>query len=81
MFRHSAGDDLIDQVKFMADQGFRAMEDNGMKDRPVDEQSLIAREMAEEESGHVRQLELWIARMSDAAEVAPEDLDPPNMPE
>ena len=42
---------------------------------------LIAQEMAEEESGHVRQLELWIARMSDAAEVAPEDLDPPNMPE
>ena len=37
---------------------------------------LIAREMAEEESGHVRQLEHWIARMSDAAEVAPDDLDP-----
>ena len=29
-FRHHAGQNPIDQLKFMADQGFRAMEDNGM---------------------------------------------------
>lgn len=45
MFRHHAGEDLIDQLKFMADQGFRAIEDNGMKGRPVDMQEKIAREM------------------------------------
>ena len=33
MFKHSAGDDLLDQMQFMADAGFTAMEDNGMKGR------------------------------------------------
>jgi len=46
MFKNSAGEDLIDQIKFMADQGFRAMEDNGMKGRPVETQRKIAAEMA-----------------------------------
>ena len=32
MFRHSAGDDLLDQLRFMADQGFTAFEDNGEVD-------------------------------------------------
>ncbi|MCA9115420.1 MAG: TIM barrel protein [Planctomycetaceae bacterium] len=45
MFRHLAGDDLVDQVKFMADQGFTALEDNGMRRRPVELQEQIAREM------------------------------------
>ena len=45
MFRQHAGRDPIDQLKFMADQGFRALEDNGMRDRPVDLQEKIAREM------------------------------------
>lgn len=45
MFKHSAGDDLIDQLNFMADQGFRAMEDNGMKKRPVEMQEKIAKTM------------------------------------
>lgn len=31
MFRHHAGDDLIDQLTFMADVGFRGLEDNGTK--------------------------------------------------
>jgi hydroxypyruvate isomerase len=46
MFKHHAGADLIDQIKFMSDQGFRAMEDNGMKRRPVAVQEAIAREMS-----------------------------------
>lgn len=30
MFRHSAGNDLLDQIKFCADQGFTAFEHNGL---------------------------------------------------
>ena len=33
MFKHLAGDDPIDQLNFMADQGFTAFEDNGMMSR------------------------------------------------
>jgi hydroxypyruvate isomerase len=46
MFKQHAGDDLIDQVRFMADVGFTAMEDNGMKGRSKDMQEKIAAEMA-----------------------------------
>ena len=45
MFEEHAGKDPIDQIKFMADQGFKAMEDNGMMGRPVDLQEKIAAEM------------------------------------
>jgi len=45
MFKHHAGDDLVDQLKFAADVGFRAWEDNGMKGRPVPEQERIAKAM------------------------------------
>jgi hydroxypyruvate isomerase len=45
MFRNSAGDDLVAQLQFMADQGFRSLEDNGMKGRTVEEQERIAAEM------------------------------------
>ena len=33
MFKHSAGEDPIDQLNFMADQGFTAFEDNNMHTR------------------------------------------------
>ena len=46
MFQNSAGKDVIDQLKFMADQGFMALEDNGMMGRPVEEQEKIAKEMS-----------------------------------
>jgi len=45
MFSAHAGDDPVDQLKFMAEQGFRSMEDNGMKGRSVADQERIAREM------------------------------------
>ncbi|TDB63968.1 hydroxypyruvate isomerase family protein [Arundinibacter roseus] len=45
MFKNTAGDDLVDQLKFMADQGFTALEDNGMMGRPVDVQEKLAKEM------------------------------------
>jgi hydroxypyruvate isomerase len=45
MFRHHAGNDPIDQIKFMAEVGFTAIEDNGMKSRPVELQEKIAGEL------------------------------------
>jgi hydroxypyruvate isomerase len=45
MFKHHAGDDPIDQLKFAANQGFAAWEDNEMKRRPVPEQERIAKAM------------------------------------
>ena len=44
-FKHSGGDDPVDQLKFIADQGFTALEDNGMKSRPKADQDRIAAEM------------------------------------
>jgi hydroxypyruvate isomerase len=41
MFRNSAGDDPIDQLKFMADQGFTAFEDNGLMNRDTATQTKI----------------------------------------
>ena len=46
MFRNSAGDDPVDQIKFMADVGFTALEDNGMKGRDKSTQERIASEMS-----------------------------------
>ena len=48
MFKHSTGGDEIDELKFAADHGFRAWEDNGMKDRPVALQSRIAETMEQQ---------------------------------
>jgi hydroxypyruvate isomerase len=45
MFAKSAGGNLVDELRFAADQGFSAWEDNPMKDRPLDEQKKIAKEM------------------------------------
>jgi hydroxypyruvate isomerase len=45
MFRAHGGGDLMGELAFMHDQGFRALEDNGMRGRPMDEQARIAREM------------------------------------
>ncbi len=45
MFRNHAGDDPIDQLKFMADEGFRAAFDNGMGDRSKQQQEAIAKQM------------------------------------
>ncbi|MCO5724352.1 hydroxypyruvate isomerase family protein [Robiginitalea marina] len=47
MFRAHAGDNLLDQLHFMADQGFTAFEDNDMRLRPVAEQEQMGKVMAE----------------------------------
>jgi hydroxypyruvate isomerase len=41
MFENHAGKDLIDQLKFMSDMGFPALEDNGMMGRTPEMQSKI----------------------------------------
>ncbi|RUL88528.1 hydroxypyruvate isomerase family protein [Tautonia sociabilis] len=45
MFRNHAPGGPLDELKFIKDVGFRAVEDNGMMRRPVQEQESIAREM------------------------------------
>jgi hydroxypyruvate isomerase len=44
-FEGHAGKDPIDQLKFMADEGFSAMFDNGLMGRPPELQKKIAQEM------------------------------------
>ena len=47
MFQHHAGKTFVDQIKFMHDQGFRAIEDNGLLGRPVAEQEKIGSALAQ----------------------------------
>lgn len=44
-FREHAGNDPIDQLRFMADEGFSAMFDNGLMGKPAELQERIAQEM------------------------------------
>ena len=46
MFKNHAGNDLIDQINFMADQGFTAFEDNGMMKRTIATQIKIGETLA-----------------------------------
>ena len=41
MFKSHSGNGIIDQLKFMSDQGFSAFEDNGMKNRDTKTQEKI----------------------------------------
>ena len=43
-FSASAGNDPIEQLKYMAGQGFRAFEDNGLKGRSKEQQEQIGKE-------------------------------------
>lgn len=45
MFKNLAGNDPIDQLNFMADQGFTAFEDNDMRNREVGLQEKMAKTM------------------------------------
>lgn len=47
MFQHHAGKTFVDQIKFMHNQGFRAIEDNGLLGRPVAEQEKIGSTLAQ----------------------------------
>lgn len=46
MFKHHAGEDPIDQLNFMAEQGFTAFEDNGMMRRDVALQTKMGETLA-----------------------------------
>lgn len=45
-FKAHASTDLVGQIQFAADEGFTAMFDNGLMNRPAAEQDLIVRELA-----------------------------------
>ncbi len=45
MFKHHAGENPLDQLRFMADQGFTAFEDNEMRNRDVAMQDKMAKVM------------------------------------
>jgi hydroxypyruvate isomerase len=47
MFQNHAGGDPVDQLKFAADEGFHAWEDNGMMGRSVEDQNRIGKAMAD----------------------------------
>lgn len=47
MFQNSAGPDILDQLRFMADQGFTAFEDNGMSGREPVLQAKMGKLMTE----------------------------------
>jgi hydroxypyruvate isomerase len=47
MFKNSGGADFIDQIKFMADQGFKAIEDNGLLKRSVADQEKIGKTLSQ----------------------------------
>src|SRR5690349_4686205 len=46
MFKEHAGDDLLDQLSFMADMGFKAIEDNGMMKRTPEMQEKIGKQLS-----------------------------------
>ena len=47
MFKHIAGDDIIDQINFAAEQGFTAWEDNRLKKRTIKEQEAIGKALSD----------------------------------
>ncbi len=47
MFGNHGGEDLVDQLKFAADVGFRAWEDNGMMGKEIALQERLAKAMTE----------------------------------
>lgn len=46
MFKNSAGPDLVDQINFMAERGFTAIEDNGMTGRSIEDQKRMGEAMS-----------------------------------
>lgn len=54
MFEQHAGKDILDQLNFIADQGFSAFEDNEMRNRSIDLQNKMAKIM------EVRNLEMGV---------------------
>lgn len=47
MFKNHTGDDLVAQLQFFKEQGFNALEDNGLPTRPVADQEKIGKTLAD----------------------------------
>jgi len=47
MFKHNAGNDPVDQLKFAAGEGFTAWEENGMKEHSISDQERISKAMTQ----------------------------------
>jgi hydroxypyruvate isomerase len=47
MFKQHAPGGILDELRFMADQGFRSLEDNGLLKRPIAEQELIGKTLSD----------------------------------
>jgi hydroxypyruvate isomerase len=47
MFKNSASGGIFDELRFMADQGFRSLEDNGLLKRSVEDQEKIGKLLSE----------------------------------
>jgi hydroxypyruvate isomerase len=47
MFKNSAPGGIFDELRFMADQGFRSLEDNGLLKRSVEDQTKIGNMLSE----------------------------------
>lgn len=47
MFKNHAGDDFVDQINYMAERGFKGIEDNGMMKRSVSEQERISKALVD----------------------------------
>jgi hydroxypyruvate isomerase len=45
LFRHHAGVDPLEQIRFLADEGFRSLEDTGLRAKPIALQRQIGREL------------------------------------
>lgn len=46
MFSATAGNNFVDEIKYMHELGFRSIEDNGLPGRPIDEQKKIGETLA-----------------------------------
>jgi hydroxypyruvate isomerase len=46
LFRHHAGVDPLEQIRFLADEGFRSLEDTGLRAKPIALQRQMGRELA-----------------------------------
>jgi len=72
MFRNLGGEDPVDQIHFMADAGFKSLEDNPMASRPVEEQERMAKAL--DERG--MRLGVFVAHHADFARVTFASDDP-----
>ncbi|MCF2947900.1 TIM barrel protein [Paraglaciecola aquimarina] len=59
-FEHSAGKDIVDQIRFAAEQGFKAWEFNGLPNVPVAEQIRIGKALAK----HDMQMGVYVSGMA-----------------